>query len=1074
MSEFGGPASTMRPPDCAPLADNGNSTATLQRPSTTSKVKLVSSVTRRLSKFLNAIKTRSHRKQQNHPSRPAVSLTNSRTATAMPNFNTPSYGRLSEKLTAALSSNTNSGSSVLRGGSDSELPVYQNLSTLPSGESPTGNRSPVWSPSLLGGFSLRTNNQQPQQQQQQHCASEDAPQTSLSPGRTSPSKQSAARESVAAPASAAAVSATAGFLGAEAGARRHSPLYGKRISSSSAVGGSSSFFSCLSGDYLADCDRPSASHHHHHHQHHHQQQQQQQHQQCQQQHHCHHQQQQRSPSILQTQPLPQSEARAVAAAAEPRTAFSGPSVAASPTPGGGGGRCWGKWDAAVAADAAATPFARSSASDGFLQQYLHSPPYTYAQQSPAQLSTAAAHSQGQPEQPDHPLQPHLRALIQQQPQHESSETCVLIRSPGATPCVGSPVLSWLSHANVRKLKAAPVYDRPSAARKLAYRPPEVAAAAAAAAAATRAAGGGGAVSTADGEGRVHRGNRAAAALLSTASCISDVGGGGGGGSSGGGDGGNSRRAPVKRVGSALESAHLREMAATDKMITAAVAAAAATAAAARPTALNSELLIRGQPEPLVSIPFQRNSSSGGGGSAAAAAAAAATVATSCQIDRATATAAAVGHSSAGSGGGSSTSTCSSNDGDRSRNYPVTGAGASAVTNTAATPVDGGSCNASAGPRPSGAVAEVSIRSRSKASMQEPAPPPPPPPSLPCQLLALNPGMPAAMRRSAWSLEDYSVSRRLYKGSTSAVYKAICKRSGLPVALKVYFLNRVPAAVLHMICREIQIQSAVSHPNIISLYAAFQSERHLALVMEYASRGDLYGIHQGCLNRRMDERQVADLVLGPLLDAISYLHSLGYCHRDIKPENVLFTSDWQLKLADFGVSIDLNKERAVTRAGTVSYMAPEVARCPLKVRPDDNKHDTDLAYGTACDIWALGVLTYELLVGFTPLSAPALPPPPASAAAAPATRPALIFPGGISKASRDFVAGALADRPMDRPSAQLMCRHPWIAGRKQAAATAAAAQKPPSPPPPSPPAPVSSLLAPNTPGGHRATGNTPAR
>ncbi|EFJ49005.1 hypothetical protein VOLCADRAFT_90411 [Volvox carteri f. nagariensis] len=137
---------------------------------------------------------------------------------------------------------------------------------------------------------------------------------------------------------------------------------------------------------------------------------------------------------------------------------------------------------------------------------------------------------------------------------------------------------------------------------------------------------------------------------------------------------------------------------------------------------------------------------------------------------------------------------------------------------------------------------------------------------------------------------------------------------------------------------------------------------------------------------------------------------------MQPENVLFTSDWKLKLADFGVSIDLSKERAVTRTGTVTYMAPEVARCPLKIHPEDNKLDEHLAYGTACDIWGLGVLTYELLVGFTPLNAPALPPPPydggsscsgGGETAAMQTQPALIFPSCMSRASRDFVARALA-------------------------------------------------------------------
>ncbi|GIL61452.1 hypothetical protein Vafri_15894, partial [Volvox africanus] len=132
----------------------------------------------------------------------------------------------------------------------------------------------------------------------------------------------------------------------------------------------------------------------------------------------------------------------------------------------------------------------------------------------------------------------------------------------------------------------------------------------------------------------------------------------------------------------------------------------------------------------------------------------------------------------------------------------------------------------------------------------------PPSTSPSRLLALNPAMPAAMQRPCWFLEDYTIIKRLYKGSSSAVYKALCKRSGVAVALKVYFLDKTPAAILHMIRREIEIHAAVAHPNIIMLYSAFQTDRHLVLVLEFASRGDLYGIHMAQNNRRMHERQVA--------------------------------------------------------------------------------------------------------------------------------------------------------------------------------------------------------------------------
>ncbi|GLI71825.1 hypothetical protein VaNZ11_017191 [Volvox africanus] len=298
------------------------------------------------------------------------------------------------------------------------------------------------------------------------------------------------------------------------------------------------------------------------------------------------------------------------------------------------------------------------------------------------------------------------------------------------------------------------------------------------------------------------------------------------------------------------------------------------------------------------------------------------------------------------------------------------------------------------------------------------------------LLGMNPAVPPAMRRRIWTLDDYQVAKRMYKGSTSAVYRATCMRSGITVALKVYFLNKVPSNVVHMIRREIELHVPLVHRNIVMLYAAFQDEKHIVLVEEFAARGDLFGIHRS-MNCRLTETQTSELILAPFLDALSYLHARGIMHRDIKPENILFTNEWTLKIADFGVSINMHDERAVTRTGTADYMAPEVERCPLKHAPEDNKNNPNLAYTPAIDIWSVGVLAYEMLVGFPPFvsNGPGEDSSSRQGVAAflaeQATRKTLRFPASISAAAKDFIMATLNENPGDRPTAQQLLKHPWL-------------------------------------------------
>ncbi|EFJ51683.1 aurora like protein kinase [Volvox carteri f. nagariensis] len=290
------------------------------------------------------------------------------------------------------------------------------------------------------------------------------------------------------------------------------------------------------------------------------------------------------------------------------------------------------------------------------------------------------------------------------------------------------------------------------------------------------------------------------------------------------------------------------------------------------------------------------------------------------------------------------------------------------------------------------------------------------------LIHFSPEAPLQMLRApaSWAVADYKVVRKLYAGYASSVYKARCLYSGNDVVLKAYNLAGLSTFLRNQVLRELDIHSRLRHPGVVHLLAAFREDETLVLVQEYIRGGSLERVRRK-LGGRMSEFQAMHLVLLPLLGVLSHLHEQGIVHRDIKPENLLFTESWQLKLCDFGVSICLREERAVTRTGSREYMAPEVSICPLKHLPEDNKDNLSLAYTSAVDVWSLGSLMYELLVGFTPFPGG---PPPRREGARGSAGAALAFPTGVSQAARAFVRDCLQLEPEDRPTVHKLTRHLW--------------------------------------------------
>eukprot|EP00879_Flechtneria_rotunda_P020486 GHRR01021554.1.p1 GENE.GHRR01021554.1~~GHRR01021554.1.p1 ORF type:complete len:180 (+),score=55.48 GHRR01021554.1:123-662(+) len=142
-----------------------------------------------------------------------------------------------------------------------------------------------------------------------------------------------------------------------------------------------------------------------------------------------------------------------------------------------------------------------------------------------------------------------------------------------------------------------------------------------------------------------------------------------------------------------------------------------------------------------------------------------------------------------------------------------------------------------------------------------------------RVLCISQQLPAGMKRSdgRWRLDQFELLTELYRGKTSALHEAIDARSGLRVAIKQYRKSRLSALNRAQVGREVQIHVRLHHPNIASLYAAFEDPERVYLVQEFAPGGDLFEALKRAPDMLYTETEAAARFIAPLLDALIYLH-----------------------------------------------------------------------------------------------------------------------------------------------------------------------------------------------------------
>ncbi|KAI6191644.1 CAMP-dependent protein kinase catalytic subunit PRKX [Aphelenchoides bicaudatus] len=211
--------------------------------------------------------------------------------------------------------------------------------------------------------------------------------------------------------------------------------------------------------------------------------------------------------------------------------------------------------------------------------------------------------------------------------------------------------------------------------------------------------------------------------------------------------------------------------------------------------------------------------------------------------------------------------------------------------------------------------------------------------------------------------------------------------------------------LSHVFNEKYILSKLQHPFIVKLYDTAKDSRYLYVIMDYLSGGELFSYLR--MTRTLPS-PIVKFYAAEIILALEYMHSMNFAYRDLKPENLMLDRDGHVVLTDFGFAKKIDS-KSYSLCGTSEYLAPELA---------NRKGHT-----VSVDLWALGVLIFELIAGFTPFGGSSVDEVQASIQANPIPE----FPHKTFSANnKNIIKQLLSIEPKDRKTATEVKQNPWFA------------------------------------------------
>ncbi|KAI1732853.1 protein kinase domain-containing protein [Ditylenchus destructor] len=253
---------------------------------------------------------------------------------------------------------------------------------------------------------------------------------------------------------------------------------------------------------------------------------------------------------------------------------------------------------------------------------------------------------------------------------------------------------------------------------------------------------------------------------------------------------------------------------------------------------------------------------------------------------------------------------------------------------------------------------------------------------------------------------YELHDELGSGGFGKVKLATHLLTGEKVAIKIIDKKAI-GDDLPRVTTELEALKNLAHQNICRLFQYIETSEKYFIVMEYCNGGEMFDY---IVKKERLEESEARHFFRQLVQAIAYVHSVGYAHRDLKPENLLLKEDLQLKVIDFGLCARPKyglSHKLQTCCGSPAYAAPELIQ-------------STAYFGNEADVWSMGVLLYALLCGALPFEDESMPKLYKKILAGTYYEPQF-----LSAQSKELLRGMLNVNPKNRITVKQLLVHPWL-------------------------------------------------